>query len=224
MFTLTPLDRRFFPADPEHVTLGLSPWNGRYKTPYIKELVTWAYRRFGRLDVFVPGYEAAHTLVAGGYPVGESVHRARRAINRLRNPSVRALAELGVADPASHVRTWTQLHNRPAYVHGLELARQAYESDPEARAACRATAHGAISRLEDHSAITDAHVDLAVGYAIAELPLVLHGPEIYGVKSTLFLYHRDMELLHPFLRPGAFLPPAPGQGYAIVTDQDGGAR
>ena len=219
MFTLTPLDhqQRYFLPDADHITVGLSPWNGRYKPRYIEDLVTWVYRRCGKVDVFVPGYEAAHTQAAAGRPVREAVHLARRAINQLRNPALRALEAVGASDPEQHVQSWTQLHNRTAYASCLKQVRAAYREDPEVRAACRATAHAVITHLRDDAEITDHDIDLAVGYALAELPLVLHGPLVYGVKSSMFLYHREMELLYPFFRKDAPLSPAPGQGYAIVT-------
>ncbi|GAA1988327.1 tRNA-dependent cyclodipeptide synthase [Amycolatopsis minnesotensis] len=220
MFTLDPLDERYFLPGAEHVTIGLSPWNGRYKPRYIEALTTWARQAFGKVDVFVPGYQAAHTLVAAGFPVSEAVRRTRRTINKLRNPALRALTAAGEPEPEKHVLTWTQLHSRPEYQRGLARVHEAYEHNPAVRGACRSTARAAIDRMDSEPEITDERIDLAVGYALAELPLVLDGPEVYQVESTMFVYHKEMELLDPFLRPGAPVRPAPGQGYAVVTDRE----
>ncbi|OON71440.1 tRNA-dependent cyclodipeptide synthase [Streptomyces tsukubensis] len=219
MFTLSPLPggETFFPDRCGHALIGLSPWNGRYSRRYIEALVTWAHSRFPRIDVFTPGYEAAHTLVAAGFPVGEAVHRARRANTQLRNPALRALRNAGVTEPQTHVHTWTQLHARPAYTGARHRVQRAYASDPVVRRACRDTAReavrGAGQREPDESAI-----DLAVSYALAELPLVTEGPDIFGVPSSAFLYHRDMALIRPLISgESKSLVPHAGQRYAIAT-------
>lgn len=201
----------------EHVLLGLSPWNGYYKPRTVEALVEWACAHFEAVDVFVPGYEAAHTLTAAGLPPREAVHRARRAMSQLRNPARRALRRTGIPHPETRFHSWTQLANRPAYRHTLERVHHAYRTDEAVRRACRLTARGAVLHAAGAEP-TEQQIDRAVGYAIAELPLVLEAPAIFGVESSLFVYHREMDLLDPFITGhAARLRPARGQGYAVVT-------
>ncbi|MEU3062899.1 tRNA-dependent cyclodipeptide synthase [Streptomyces subrutilus] len=222
MFSLSPLSggETFFPDRCDHALIGLSPWNGRYSRRYIEALVTWAHARFPRVDVFTPGYEAAHTLVAAGFATAEAVHRARRAGTQLRNPALRALRDAGMVQPERHVHTWTQLHARPAYTRARHRVQLAYAADPAVRRACRRTAREAV-RGAGRSVPDESAIDLAVGYALAELPLVTEGPSIFDVSSSVFLYHRDMELVHPLVSgESKALVPHPGQRYAIATWED----
>ncbi|MFF7244837.1 tRNA-dependent cyclodipeptide synthase [Embleya sp. NPDC008237] len=204
----------------EHVLIGLSPWNSYYKPRRVEALVQWACANFVRVDVFVPGDEAAHTLTAAGVQPSEAVRRARYAVGRLRSPARRGLRNAGVADPEHHLHTWTQLSERPAYQHSLKRVRDAYHTDQAVRGACRRTARGAVRRVAGQEP-TEEQIDHAVGYALAELPLVLDGPAIFGTASSLFVYHREMDLLAPFINgESARLRPAPGQGYAVVRPPD----
>ncbi|MER7918430.1 MULTISPECIES: tRNA-dependent cyclodipeptide synthase [unclassified Streptomyces] len=217
-FRLRPVESggAFFTECPAHVLLGISPWNGRYKTAYIEELVGWACSRFPRVDVMIPGYEAAHTLVAAGRPPASAVKRAKRSVNQLRNPAERALRHAGIDDPAGHVHAWTRLLANAPYATRLAEAQRAYRQDPAVRAACREAARATLVHAGCANP-SDAALDTAVSYPLAELPLTLHSPAIFGVPSSLFLYHRDMELLRPFLTGTAqALRPGAGQGYAIV--------
>ncbi|MEU5792466.1 tRNA-dependent cyclodipeptide synthase [Streptomyces sp. NPDC047813] len=125
--------------------LGISSWNGRYKTAYIEELVGWACSRFPRVDVMIPGYGAAPTLVAAGRPPVSAVQRAKRSVNQLRNPAERAMRRAGVRDPAGHVHPWTRLLSNAPYSSRLAEAHQAYRHDPVVRAACRDTARAALA-------------------------------------------------------------------------------
>ncbi|MEV8289697.1 tRNA-dependent cyclodipeptide synthase [Streptomyces niveus] len=201
----------------ENVLLGLSPWNGYYKPRTIEALIDWASTHFKTVDVFLPGYEAALTLTAAGLPALKAVHRTRRAVGQLRAPARRGLEKAGVADPLRHLHTWTQLANRPAYTAGRARAERAYRTDPAVRRACRATAHGAVRHASGIEP-TEEQIDLAVSYAIAELPLIVDGPAVFGTDTSVFVYHRPMDLIEPLLTgEAAGLHPALGQGYAIVT-------
>ncbi|WP_405620400.1 tRNA-dependent cyclodipeptide synthase [Streptomyces sp. NBC_01508] len=201
----------------EHVLLGLSPWNGYYKPRNIKALIGWACSSFKQVDVLVPGYEAARTLTAAGLPAPKAVHRARRAVGQLRAPARQALALAGVADPDGHLHTWTRLADRPQYTASRARVEEAYRTDPAIRRSCRDTARGAVRHASGQDP-TEAQVDQAVSYPIAELPLVVDGPAVLRTESSVFVYHRRMDLIEPLLTGEAtHLRPAPGQGYAVVT-------
>jgi cyclo(L-tyrosyl-L-tyrosyl) synthase len=204
----------------EHALIGLSPWNGYYRPSRVGELITWACATFDRVDVLLPGFEAAHTLTAAGIEVHDAVHRACRAVKRLRNPARRALERAGIVNPELHLHTWTQLANRPAYSQARARAEQAYLLDPAVRRACRLTARGAVLHAAGTGAAepTEAQIDEAVGYAIAELPAVVNSPSIFGTETSVFVYHSRMDLVEPLISgESTHLKLAEGQGHAMVT-------
>jgi cyclo(L-tyrosyl-L-tyrosyl) synthase len=208
----------------DHALLGISPWNSYYRPRRIEELVAWACREFRSVDVLVPGYEAAYTLMAGGTETLEAVHRARKVGPQLRNPAYRALQRAGVADWQRRVHSWTELANRPAYAALRAAAEEAYVHDPVVRDACRTVARTAVRHAAGGEERADARIELAVRYALAELPLLLDTPAILSVPSSVFVYHRRIELVEPVVDGrSTHLAPAPGQGYAVVTPTGAGS-
>ncbi|MEV6581218.1 tRNA-dependent cyclodipeptide synthase [Streptomyces sp. NPDC051582] len=208
----------------DHVLLGLSPMNGYYKPRTVETLVAWASDGFKKVDVVLPGYEAAHTLVAAGFDAPEAVRHARRSVHRLRNAALRALERCGIEHPEHHVNVWTQLHNRSPYLAALQQARTAYDRDPVVRRACRQVTAAAIHHARGggtrQAPPSEEQVDLAVGYVLAEVPLVTSSPAIFAADTSVFVYHRRMELVDILTSDQATaLRPAAGQGHAIVTIQ-----
>lgn len=204
----------------EHVLLGISPWNSYYKPCVVEALVEWAAARFETVDVLVPGEEIVLTLTAAGWERDRAVRRAHRTLKRLRNPARRALARVGVDAPDRHVRSWTELAADPRYRLLRAEVDHAYGTDRAVRRACRRTAFSAVLHAGEGRAPLPEQVDEAVGYALAELPVVMDSPALFNVDTSVFVYHRDMDLLAPFLTDEPVsLRPAPGQGYCVVTAQ-----
>jgi cyclo(L-tyrosyl-L-tyrosyl) synthase len=203
----------------DHVLVGLSPQNGRYKPEYIRNLIFWLRPRFRSIDVVIPGFEAAYTLVAAGHPPAQAVRRARRAYRQLRNPAVRALAELGVPDPSRHVTTWTRLHADASYRAALIRSRMAYLIDPQIRLACREMTAEVVGNVAGQRQVTPADIDIAVRYVIAEIPLLTTGPSIFGADRSVFVYHRATPLVAAIADGGSILTAAPGQTWAVVSHE-----
>ncbi|WKX70374.1 tRNA-dependent cyclodipeptide synthase [Streptomyces sp. XD-27] len=201
----------------EHVLIGLSPFNGYYKPRLIRDLVAWGHHHFARADVFVPGWEAAHTLTGAGVSPRDAVHRSRRAAKQLRNAAVDALRSCGADEPHLRVHTSTTLANRWAYTRLHDRVRTEYARDPVLRAACRETARDAL-RTYCTEPPSERQIDLAVSYPLAELPLFLDSPGIFATESSVVVYHREMKPFTPLIlgRSPAVRPVA-GQGFAVVT-------
>ncbi|MFB9615468.1 tRNA-dependent cyclodipeptide synthase [Kutzneria kofuensis] len=204
----------------DHVLVGLSPQNGRYKPEYIRQLIWWLHPRFRSIDVVIPGFEAAYTLVAAGHPPAQAVHRARRAYRQLRNPAVRALADLGVPDPAGHVTSWTKLHANAAYRASLIRSRKAYLTDPHIRRVCREMTAEVVGNAAGRRPATPADIDIAVRYVIAEIPLLTDGPSVFGADRSVFVYHRATPLVTAIAAGNSILTAAPGQAWAVASHQE----
>ncbi|GAA2693226.1 hypothetical protein GCM10009864_79980 [Streptomyces lunalinharesii] len=184
----------------------------------METLVDWACTHFKTVDVVVPGYEAAHTLTAAGVKVPEAVHRTRRALSRLRVPARRALSRAGYRHSEQHVHTWTQLANRAPYTASRMRAETAYRDGSALRRAVRHTARSAIQHAAGGQEPTEQQIDQAVDYVLAELPLVTDAPVVFNTKTSVFVYHRRIDIIEPLLSGEASsLRPADGQGCAVVT-------
>jgi cyclo(L-tyrosyl-L-tyrosyl) synthase len=204
----------------DHVLVGLSPMNGRYTPEYIRKLIYWLQPRFRSIDVILPGFEAAYTLVAAGQPPAQAVRRARRAYRQVRNPAVRALADLGVPDAARHVTSWTRLHANATYRAALIRSRRACLTDSRIRRACREMTEQVVRGAAGGREIAAADIDIAMRYVIAEIPLFTHGPSLFGATDSVFVYHRPTPLVAAIASGDCILTAEPGQSWAVVTDEE----
>lgn len=217
MFTFTPLSPV---TGRDHVLVGLSPMNGRYTPEYIRKLIYWLQPRFRSIDVVLPGFEAAYTLVAAGQPPAQAVRQARRAYRQVRNPAARALADLGVPDAARHVTSWTRLHANATYRAALIRSRRACLTDSRIRRACREMTEQVVRGAAGGREIAAADIDIAMRYVIAEIPLFTHGPSLFGVTDSVFVYHRPTPLVAAIASGDCILTAEPGQSWAVVTDEE----
>ncbi|MFE7116152.1 tRNA-dependent cyclodipeptide synthase [Streptomyces sp. NPDC057654] len=201
----------------EHALIGVSPFNGHYKPKVVEALVEGALESFEKVDVLTPGYEAAYTLTAGGMTPPEAAHRVRKATKQLLNPARRALLRAGVTEPDRHLHTWTQLANRPAYTRLRHQVRKAYETDPAVRTACRAVTRDAVAAVSEGEP-DEQQIDIGVDYPMAEMPLFIDTPSVFGVDSSVFVYHRRIQIAEVLLSGAPHdLELAPGQGFAVAT-------
>jgi len=204
----------------DHVLVGLSPQNARYKPEYIRKLIFWLHPRFRSMDVVIPGFEAAYTLIAAGHPPAQAVHRARRAYRQLHNPAVRALTDLGVPDAPRHVMSWTRLHATAAYRAALVRSRSAYLTDQPLRRACREIAAEVVGNSTEGREVTADDIDTGVRYVIAEIPLLTDGPSLFGVTDSVFVYHRVTPLMAEIASGTSTVTVDPGQGWAVVDHRE----
>jgi cyclo(L-tyrosyl-L-tyrosyl) synthase len=196
----------------EHALIGLSLGNSYFAPSRIRSLISWAASTFTTIDVFIPDVAALQTLLAAGTDPHLAKGKVCRALKKLRNPARTALDAAGIS--RDHLHTGPAITFDPRYQELHHAAQVAYRQDPVIRRACQDLARQVLSTAEP----TDQQLDAAAVYALAELPLLLDSPAIFGVSSSVVVYHRRV-CLADALRPGsgATLTAAPGQGYTIVT-------
>ena len=200
----------------ECILVGLSPYNSFFRPAAVETLVGWAAARFDRVEVLLPGHEAAHAAIAAGRPPRDAVRSALRAVQQLRTPARRALAAAGRPDPDALVHTWTRLVTRPRYRELRAVAEHAYRTSPELRALCDETSHeGLVSALGREP--TPDEVARNLGYVLAEVPFFVDVPGIIGAQTAVFVYSRPSPLVEAlFAGVVPELTPARGHASAVV--------
>jgi tRNA-dependent cyclodipeptide synthase len=200
----------------ECILVGLSPYNSFFRPAAVETLVTWAAARFDRLEVLLPGYEAAYAAIAAGRAPRDAVRSARRAVQQLRTPARRALAAAGRPYPDALVHTWTRLVTRPRYRELRAVAEHAYRTSPELRALCDETSReGLVSALGREP--TPDEVARNLGYVLAEVPFFVDVPGIIGAQTAVFVYNRPSPLVEAlFAGVVPELTPARGHASAVV--------
>jgi tRNA-dependent cyclodipeptide synthase len=199
----------------EHAVVGISLFNGYYSPARIEALTRWACRNFRNVDVLTPGTEAAYTL-ATVMPPRQAAQRVRRAIRSSHNAALRALRQCCMPEPEQHVASWTRLLERPAYVALAERARVAHSQDPAVAAMCEQAVHAVLDGIT--VPVSPDAVRHATHYVLAELPFLVNSPAIFGVRTSVFVYHRSMPFLDQlFALHSDVLGRSPDQAHLTVT-------
>lgn len=203
----------------QHVIIGISPFNSYFSERTIARLLRWSSQEFHAFHAFVPDEPAAYTLEAIGYSPARARRKARRQSNWLKNKIGRALEELDRVGASCEnvILDSRRLGTNPMYMQGLAAAHRAYESDPEFRAGCHASAEWVIGRSGSDAAIDDVAVRTAARYLLAEVPLFVGTPAIVGTSSSVFCYHQTIPFLKDLFERRFSVPVSDEQGFVEVV-------
>ncbi|MFT0801342.1 tRNA-dependent cyclodipeptide synthase [Bacillus swezeyi] len=210
-----------------HVLIGISPFNSRFSEDYIDRLIGWAVHEFQDVSVLLAGKEAANLLEALGTPKGKAERKVRKEVSRNRRFAEKALETYGGNPEAIH--TFSDFTDQAAYHHLRTEVEDAFFEQPHFRKACLEMSHAAIlGRARgiqmDIQDVSQAMLDLAVEYVIAELPFFIAAPDILGVEETLLAYHRPWKLGEQISRNEFSVRIRPNQGYLMVSELDESAE
>ncbi|MEU0042763.1 tRNA-dependent cyclodipeptide synthase [Streptomyces werraensis] len=205
-------------ARAEHACIGVSPFNSYFSVARIRQIADWATRRFARVDFFVPDRPSAYTLEALGYALARAEWKARRQGQYTRNKIRAAVEGVDVGECVTRVLGWAELQGVAAFGQLHAEGHALYERDDGFRAACREVSTWVLAgRLPDGQAPEAAHIDSAVRYVLAELPLFLDTPAIVQAEASVFCYHQPPQVLRRLYERELVRHPAAGQGFAVIT-------
>ena len=198
-----------------HVVMGVSPNNSYFRVPRLTELLGWLCGTFARVDVVIPDSALVHTHLALGYGPDRARKKARDETSVLRSRVQRAWKAAGGLGKGHQVHLMSTLLGRPAYQRLLGQVRETLATGGELRATCLAMSRQVLSaRLRETP--TQAQLELAVDYLVAELPFFLDSAAIFGTTSSLCFYHRPVPLADLVFSGRTALRPSARQGYALI--------
>lgn len=202
-----------------HVVVGTSPFNSYYSESRLGELLAWANEHFDLVGVFVPDTPTVWTLEAGGYSPGEALHKTRRQVRYLNNKISRARAAVGSTDNRVELLPWSLVAQRDGYAAAEGQCRTAFTTDREFHKECLAATDEVLeNRRRDGHQLSDLDRLRAVNYLMAELPLILFGPELFGVPTSTFIYHRSLRLLERLFSGEFSIGPGSGQHFVVAHE------
>lgn len=192
--------------------IGISPFNSYFDENKIRRLLEFCGRNDRDVLLFVPDEVTRHTLEAKGYTSDRAVKKMNRQLQYLRNKIMRAAngttpAVLGCAELAA----------RPLYVRRHAELQQRFEADDTFRRACLDTTRWVLAASPEED-IGERAALLGVRYLLAELPLLLHAPEVTGRATVAFVYHQCPQLIADLYRGRFGDVVSPGQGFVEITD------
>ena len=202
-----------------HVVIGTSPFNSYYSESRLAELLAWANEHFDLVGVFVPDTPTMWTLEAGGHSPGEASYKTKRQVRYLNNKIGRAREAVGSIDNRVNLLPWSLVAQRGGYAAAEGRCRTAFATDNEFHKECLAATDEVLEnrRREGHY-LSNLDRLRAVNYLMAELPLILFGPELFGVQTSTFIYHRSLRLLERLFSGEFSIGPVTGQHFVIANE------
>ncbi|MBB4932289.1 cyclo(L-tyrosyl-L-tyrosyl) synthase [Lipingzhangella halophila] len=204
-------------AERSHACLGISPFNSYFTSERIKNLAGWALKRFEAVHLYMPDGPTAATLEAAGYLPERAAAKSRIQCKYLRNKMVRALTELGVAEPRRIILDSNALADNVRYQELLGDVHALFERDTDFRRACLDAGRWVLEGRLSPGAMTEGRLRTAAPYLLAELPMFTHTPDIVGADASVFCYHRPPEFVERLFHRRLAWHPQSRQGFAVVT-------
>lgn len=201
-----------------HAVFGVSPFNGHFTEPRLRNLFRWGCQRFDRIHVFVPDEPAAFTLEALGYAPARARHKARRQANYLHNKIHRALEAVGspIGNGRFELLNWERLQQNLRYRDALERCRRMFADEPEFREACLDSARWALHGRAGREDVSEPALHRAVEYFLVEVPLFANSPEILDEPASVFCYHQSIPFLDNLYRERLAWIPDRNQGFVVL--------
>ncbi|MEV5342151.1 tRNA-dependent cyclodipeptide synthase [Streptomyces sp. NPDC052676] len=219
IFTVRPYTShcRVIEQEAQHAVIGVSPGNSFFTAETVTGLAHWAAERFARVDLVYTDLYIADMYEALGYSPDDA---RRKAVKNLRGVRAKVSnAALAVDPDGARVRAQpvSALTGRPEY---RRLSRHV-ETLMTDDAALAATVAGLVDRfLRDKVTgrdATDRQREVCTRYILAELPLFIDSPAIFGVASSLNCYHQVLPLADLLYGPGHGLRASRNQGHGIIA-------
>lgn len=224
MFTVEPLTencRRILDQG-VHVLIGISPGNSYFSEQRITDLLRWAAHAFRRIDVIIPDAAEVETRLALGYPEDQAHRKARGSANRIRNRAVRACITAGVPTDRTRILLLSDIAKRPDYQAARWRCEEGLADDPELREIClRPARHILRTHLKGREPTAE-QTERAMGYLLAEMPLMLDTPGLLCVESSSLIYHQHMEFFDRIVLGKSPLSMSERQAFVVV--RPAGAR
>jgi cyclo(L-tyrosyl-L-tyrosyl) synthase len=200
----------------QHVVLGVSPGNSYFRVSQITILLDWLCKEFNQVDVIIPDSTLVHTYQALGYDPQRALKKARSEINVLSNRVARAWKSSGGPRPVDSLHRMSDLETGTVYQQKLAESEQALKEDAILLQTCVEMSRDVLASRGHQGPLTAGQIKQSMRYLIAELPFFLASSDIFGVRSSLNFYHRELPLAELIFAGKSRLRVSSRQGYALI--------
>ena len=204
----------------EHVVLGVSPGNSYFRVELLASLLGWLCDEFGQVDVVVPDSALLHTYLALGYSGPRAAKKVHTEVSVLRNRVVRGWNAGGGRRAGDGLYLMSDLIGRESYQVLLARAEEAIARDSELRLTGLRMTRAVLLSRGDGTEPTPGQLEQGLRYLVAELPFFLSSADIFGVPSSVCVYHQVVPLADVIFAGGSPLSPSARQAYALFRPAD----
>ncbi|WP_052397358.1 tRNA-dependent cyclodipeptide synthase [Streptomyces sp. NRRL F-5123] len=200
----------------EHALIGVSPGNSYFSEELLTGLLRWTALRFDRIDVVIPDSARRETFLALGYAPERARKKSWEEASRIRNRVLRAWEAAGVTSRPFAAHRLSRLTEHPAYQALLHRTEQEWAKGSVLRESYLAAARSVLHGLLKGAAPTQEQAELAARHLIAETPLLIGAPDVFGVASSAAFYHKRIDFIDAVYAGHTSLDAHPDQGFVIV--------
>ncbi|WP_239472411.1 tRNA-dependent cyclodipeptide synthase [Streptomyces sp. NEAU-S7GS2] len=215
----------------EHALVGISAGNGYFNQKRLTALLQWAAYHFKNVDVVYVDTHIDDMQIADGRAPQEAAKSVKRTLKDVRRRIQRAAESLGPEIARLRIRPLSEIQDITSYRTVRARVDRAVQEDPVFAAACQDMVRTVVKGHPGRSGgATEAHLRAGMNYVMAEAPLFVDSPSVFGVATSTLCYHMSTPVTAHFAGRPAGYSAAEGQGYVVVKpdepDPDGapGAR
>lgn len=198
--------------------IGMSPGNGYFKEPVIKELLQKVIERYGKTAILIADVPAVSTYMALGYP--ENRARRDKAIpqgNALKNKVSKLESELGLQGKIKIVDWANEIENDTIYQDYYQKIKTLSEENENFRVAVNDATRKVLEYSEKKIENILTAVDIASHYLLAELAFMEFAPTFFEVPSVTYIYHKDWPVYESYIKGEFDGAVRSSLGFEIVT-------
>ncbi|WP_157851683.1 tRNA-dependent cyclodipeptide synthase [Streptomyces monomycini] len=208
----------------EHALIGISAGNSYFSQRRLTALLQWAAHHFKMTDVVYVDTHIDDMQIADGRDPREAAKSVKRTLKDVRRRIHRATESLGPEVARFRVRPLSEIQDTPEYQAVRARVDQAVQYDEPFAAACRDMVRAVVTNRPDGEGISDAHLEAGMKYVMAEAPLFVDSPGVFGVSTSVLCYHMLTPVTVHFAGGDTEYQAATGQGYVVVRPGEGEER
>lgn len=209
-----------------HVLVGVSPFNSRFSKNYVEALLMWAHYNFSKVDILLPDEEHASMLLcATDLPIGKSLRKTRKEINRHRRVLLQCLDNIGESATETKILDFSSYSSHPSYRALRDSVINAYENCEKFRQACTEMSSQAVlgrcigvGEFKNYKDLDQSKICKATPYIFAEMPFYLNTPSFLNLDSSVLVYHRAWPIGGALLSGEFPIYVNSKQGHGIVSE------
>ncbi|MER6611317.1 tRNA-dependent cyclodipeptide synthase [Streptomyces sp. NPDC000927] len=209
----------------EHALIGISAGNSYFSQHRLTSLLQWAAHHFKMTDVVYVDTHIDDMQIADGRDPREAAKSVKRTLKDVRRRIHRATESLGPEEVTRfRVRPLSEIQETPEYQAVRARVDQAVQYDAPFAAACQDMVRSVVTGRLDDEEMSDAHLRAGMNYVMAEAPLFVDSPGVFGVSTSVLCYHMLTPVTVHFTGAVTGYQAAKGQGYVVVRPGEGDER
>lgn len=173
----------------EHAVVGVSPFVSYFTEKNIINVIKYTASNFEKFNVFIPDTLPIYNFLSIGYSFEEAKSKTKRQFNYLRNKVFKSFQYLGYDFNyiGNSLIVMDDLFNNKYYINLIDKFFNLYNINEEFKNECDQFSLDVLSGSHD--------INIAVKYLLYEMPLFMNSPEIFGVKSSTFIYYNTPKFI-----------------------------